>query len=153
MRPFRLSVALQLTLIFASGALVGGLGYRLYSVRRDVPDVPKRPLGPPDRGRKFRERYVAEMRSRLNLRDDQVQKLTEIMDATGRRFFEAKRRSDQELKALHETQIAQIRAMLDPAQIPEYEKMLQEREKLMAKERERGRMRRPPPESPGAPRP
>ncbi len=153
MKLFRLSVVLQLVLVFASGALVGSLGYRLYSTRRDAPpDAPKRPPGPSDRVRKFRQRYIEEMRSRLNLRDDQGRKLVEIMDATGHKFFEAKKRSDEEIRALHEAQVAQVRAMLDPAQIPEYEKMLQEREKQMAQDRERGRRRRPPPDSPPPPR-
>jgi hypothetical protein len=147
-RPVKLVVALQLLLVFASGLVVGGLAYRLYSTTRDVADSPKRPPGPPDRGRQFRERYLQEMRSRLNLREDQVQKLIAIMDATGRKFFEVKKRSDADMKALHENQVAQIRAMLDPPQLAEYQKMLEEREKQMAKDRERGRKRRPGPEPP-----
>ena len=143
MRPLKLTVALQLILVFASGALVGGLAYRLYSTHSDVSSSPKRPPGPPDRGRQVRDRYLADMRSRLKLREDQVPKLVAILDATRRSFFEAKRRSDGELKALHEDQVAQIRAMLDPAQRAEYEKMLEEREKQMAMDRDKGRKRRP----------
>ena len=144
MKPLRLSVALQLILIFASGALVGGLAYRLYATRRDLSAGPRRPPpGPSERGRPLRDRYVQEMRSRLKLREDQVQKLIAIMDATGHKFFEAKKRSDEAMKALHEEQVAQIRAMLDPPQIVEYEKMQQEREKQMAKDRDKGRKRRP----------
>jgi Spy/CpxP family protein refolding chaperone len=142
-RPLKLAVALQLILVFASGALVGGLAYRLYSTRSDVSSGPKRPPGPPDRGRQLRDRYLGDMRSRLKLREDQVQKLVAILDATRHNFFEAKKRSDAEMKALHEDQVAQIRAMLDPAQRAEYEKMLEEREKQMAKDREKGRKRRP----------
>jgi len=83
------------------------------------------------------------MRSRLSLRDDQVQKLTLIMDTTSRKFFEAKKRSDAEMRSLHENQVAQIRAMLDPPQQVEYQKMLEEREKQMLRDREKGRKRRP----------
>ncbi len=143
MKPLRLSVALQLLLVFASGALVGGLAYRLYSTRGALADSPKKQPPPGDRGRQFRERYIQEMRSRLKLRDDQVQKLTQIMDATSHRFLAAKKQSDVAMKSLHEDQIAQIRAMLDPPQVAEYQKMLEEREKQMARDREKGRRRRP----------
>ncbi|RPI20076.1 MAG: hypothetical protein EHM65_00385 [Acidobacteriales bacterium] len=136
-KPVKLALVLQLLLVFASGILVGGFGYRFYSFR-EPPPPPRRESPPPDR-RAFRQRYLDEMRSRLNLREEQVQKLKEIMDASGRKFNVERRRSNEEMKALHEQQIAQIRAMLDPPQISEYEKMLAEREKLM---RERDKNRR-----------
>jgi hypothetical protein len=142
-KALKLSVALQLLLVFVSGALVGGLGYRLFSMRT-VPEVGKGPPRPPDRGRQFRQRFIEDMRSRLKLRDDQVKKLTEIMDATGHRFFEEKKRSDAAMKSLQEHQVEQIRAMLDPPQVAEYAKMLAEREKRMREERDRKQRDRGP---------
>ena len=146
MKPLRFSVALQLFVVFASGSLVGGLAYRLYTTLPDAPPVMKAPPRPPGRGGggvSFRERYMNEMRQRLNLRDDQVHRLHEILEVTGRGFREAKQRSDLELRTLQENQQAQIRAMLDPPQIAEYGKMLQEREEQMQRDRGRGRGRRP----------
>jgi Spy/CpxP family protein refolding chaperone len=84
------------------------------------------------------------MRSRLNLNANQIKQLDDIMEATGRSFWEAKKRSDAEVKSLQEHQQAQIRAMLDPAQVAEYEKMLKEREERMRRDRERN-PRRPQP--------
>jgi hypothetical protein len=143
-KPFKLSVALQVLLLFASGALVGVLAYRLYSTHSDSPVVRKGPPPSPERGRDFRARYVAEMRSRLNLSTSQIKQLDEIMEATGRKFWEAKKRSDAEVRFLQENQQAQIRAMLDPPQVAEYEKMLKEREERMRQDRERGMRGRKP---------
>jgi hypothetical protein len=142
-KRLRLPVALQVLLVFASGALVGGLAYRLYTTHSDSPIVRKGPPPPPERGRKFRERYLSEMRTRLSLRNDQVKRLEEIMEATGRKFWEAKKRNDAEMKSLQEDQQAKIRAMLEPTQIVEYEKMLREREEQMKRDREMGRRRGP----------
>ena len=143
MKPLRLTVALQLLLVFASGALVGVLAHRLYSTHSEEPAVMRKgPPPPPERGRKFREIYLAEMRSRLDLRPEQAKKLDEIMEATGRLFWEAKKRNDAEMRSLQEHQQAQIRAMLDPGQITEYEKMLREREEQMKRDRESMRKRR-----------
>ncbi|MFB3778406.1 MAG: hypothetical protein ACE141_12385 [Bryobacteraceae bacterium] len=139
----QLSVALQVLLVFASGSLVGGLAYRLYLTRSEDPMVRKLPPPPPEKGRRFRERYLSEMRSRLDLRDDQVKKLEAIMEATGRKFWEAKKRNDAEMRLLQEDQVAQIRAMLNPSQLSEYEKMLREREEQMKRDREFGRRRGP----------
>jgi len=144
-KPLRFSVALQLFVVFASGSLVGGLAYRLYTARSDAAMVMKPPPRPPGRGGgpSFRDRYVGEMRERLRLRDDQVHRLHEILEVTGRGFRQAKQRSDLELRTLQENQQAQIRAMLDPPQITEYQKMLQEREEQMKRSRGRGRGPRP----------
>ena len=145
MKPFRFSVALQLLVVFASGALVGGLAYRLYTSLPEAQPVMKAPPRPPGRGggAVFRERYMKEMRERLKLRDDQVHKLSEILEVTGRGVWEARRRSDLEMRTLQENQQAQIRAMLEPPQIAEYEKMLREREEQMKRDRGRGRGPRP----------
>jgi len=144
-KPLRFSVALQLFVVFASGSLVGGLAYRLYTSLPETPQVMKAPPRPPGRGGgpSFRDRYMSEMRERLKLRDDQVHRLHEILEVTGRGFREAKQRSDLEIRTLQENQQAQIRAMLDPPQIAEYGKMLQEREEQMKRNRGRGRGPRP----------
>lgn len=145
MKPLRFSVALQLFVVFASGALVGGLAHRLYTSLPEAVPVMKAPPRLPGRGggASFRDRYMNEMRERLQLRDDQVHRLNEILEVTGRGVREAKRRSDVDMKALQESQQAQIRAMLDPPQIAEYGKMLQEREEQMRRNRGRGRGPRP----------
>jgi hypothetical protein len=147
-KTVRFAVALQLLVVFVSGVLVGGLAYRLYSLRKE-PEIQQ---GPPPAGRPgrgggaaFRERYVKEMRERLHLREEQVTRLNQILETTGRRFFDAKKRSDMEVRSLQEDQQSQIRAMLDPGQQTEFERMIQEREAQMRRDMERGRRMRPGP--------
>jgi hypothetical protein len=136
----KLSVALQLLLVFASGAVVGGLAYRFYT-RPTQTEMRKRADGKAQ----FRQKIVNEMRSRLKLREDQVQKLSEIMDASDRRFAEAwkrvnrevRKRVDPEMKALQAEHVDKIRAILDASQRAEYEKMLEERAKREEQEKAR----------------
>ncbi len=155
MKPSRFAVALQLFVVFASGVVVGGLAYRLYSLRSQPAAVQGPPMGgrPGRGGPSFRDRYVQEMRERLKLSEQQVARLNEILENTGRRFFDAKKRSDMEIRKLQEDQQAQIRAMLDAGQRDEFEKMLREREAQIKRDIERGRrmMRQGPPPGEGGP--
>ena len=125
-------------LLFVSGALVGGLGFRYYT-HRSAPPPPAEMRKRPDGFRQFRQRYIEEMHSRLNLRADQVQQLTEIMDSSERRFGELKKRIEGEVrkqmsgdvKVIQQEQQEKIRLILDASQRTEYEKMLAERAKRM----------------------
>lgn len=138
MRPFKLSVAVQVLLLFASGVLVGGLGFRYYS-HRSAPPPPAETRKRPDGFRQFRQRYMNEMSKRLTLRADQVQQLSGIMDSSEHRFGELRKRIDSEVrkqmsgdvKAIQQEQQDKIRLILDPSQRTEYEKMLAERAKRM----------------------
>jgi len=55
------------------------------------------------------------------------------MDLTRQRFGEAKQRQDGAMKAIYDDQVRQIRAILDPAQQLEYDKIRQEREQARAR--------------------
>lgn len=93
----------------------------------------------PDGFRQFRQRYIDEMHKRLNLRAEQVQQLSEIMDASEHRFGELRKRIEGEvrkqmsgdMKVIQQEQGDKIRAILDASQRVEYEKMLAERAKRM----------------------
>jgi len=151
-RPLKLTLILQLLLVFVSGSVVGALGYRLYSRRTAAADVQARPPRPAGGPAQFRTRWIAELQKRLTLSPDQVQKLNAIFDTTGHRFGEARKTAeaqtrkimDPEMDAIHKDQVAQIEAMLDAGQLTEYRKMLDERRKQQEK-RNRDRDRRPPP--------
>jgi len=137
-RHLKLSVALQVLLVFASGALVGGLGFRFYT-HRSAPPPPAEMRKRNEGFRQFRQRYTDEMHKRLNLRADQVQQLSEIMDSSEHRFGELRKRIDGEVrkqmsgdvKVIQQEQQDKIRAILDVSQRTEYEKMLIERAKRM----------------------
>jgi hypothetical protein len=160
-RPLRLTLVLQLLLVFVSGSLVGALGYRLYTRRIAATEAlapPPRPAFDPVQARK---RWIEPLQTRLKLSPDQVQKLTAIYDSTWRRFGDARKKAEAETRrimapemaALHKDQIAQIEAQLDAGQLVEYRKMLEERRQAMEKRKndprpDRDRDRLPPPPGP-----
>lgn len=111
----RLSVALYLLLVFLSGAVVGFVAYRSY-LRAQTP--PPRPRPSPE---EYRRRYMEEMRARLKLTEEQARQIDAILD-------EMRDRYRAQMRALQEEQTTRIKAILNPEQQREYEKMRQERE-------------------------
>lgn len=131
-----LSAGLYLIVVFLSGALVGGFGYRLYTMNSVSASAPAKPK-PED----FRKRYMDEMRNRLKLSDDQVSKLAQIWDDTRNRYRELHERTKPQLDAIkaQEKEIQgqhrqDVRSMLNDTQRAEYQKMLDEREKRKQEE-------------------
>lgn len=129
MKFSRLSVAFYVALVFASGVLVGGFGYRLYTVS------PVNAKATPRNPEEFRRRVIDEYRTRLKLSDAQVRNLNAIMDETRSRFDEAHKRIEPELATIRKEQTEKVRSMLDPTQRAEYDRMRAEREQRM---REKG---------------
>ena len=113
----RLSVLLSLLLVFLSGALLGGFVHKLYSTTVNAGAPARRPT-PED----FRSRYVTDMRTRLQLDDDQVGQLGQILNQIGHE-------TDQKMREIRNEQIEKINAMLRPEQKPMYEQFRAEREK------------------------
>ena len=122
MKKSSLIVAVYLMLTFTSGAAVGGFGFWLYSTRSVSAN--RRPS--PE---EYRQRYIAEYRTRLNLSEEQVQKLTAILDATRVLFRQVADKHRPEYEAIQQHQVEQVRAILNDAQKAEYEKIRAEREK------------------------
>ena len=115
-----ISIVFYLCLVFLSGVLVGGFGFGLYSHRaveaRMSPEA-------------MRRQYLEDMRTRLKLSKDQVDKLTVILEGTRARFHELREKYRPDVKAIQDQQVTSIRAILDEAQRTEYEKLREEREK------------------------
>lgn len=137
MKRLKLWLVLQLLAVFASGALVGALGYRYYDNRQEAVEAKlKQPKGGPGG---FRRQYIQAMRDRLRLSEAQVQQLTEIMEESRRRFqqldAETRKLMEPEMQAIQKDQRARIEAILDEAQRAEYHKMLEERRIEMEKRR------------------
>lgn len=127
------TLALSLFLVFASGTVVGALGYRSYTLSTVSAKNPQ-PKSPED----MRREYVDEMHRRLGLEPAQVQRLETILDETRAKFREIRERSRPEFKAIQDNQTAEITAMLTPAQQVEYEKFRKERDdKRRAEQREK----------------
>ncbi|HWB97628.1 MAG TPA: hypothetical protein VG672_13025, partial [Bryobacteraceae bacterium] len=91
----KLSAGLYLLVVFLSGALVGGFGYRLYTMNSVSASSASRPK-PED----FRRRYLEEMRSRLKLDDRQVTRLSQIWDETKDRYRALHERTKPQLDAI-----------------------------------------------------
>jgi hypothetical protein len=106
---------------------VGSLAYRVYSPPSAKSGSVQAP--PKVTPEEFRRQYLEEMRTRVNLSPDQMQKLNVILDDTRARMVEARASHDQTVKQIREHQFEQVRAMLTPEQLPKYEQVRQERER------------------------
>jgi flagellar hook-basal body complex protein FliE len=126
MKLSRLAIGSYLLLVFASGALVGAFGHRLYTVS-SVNAAPRNPA-------EFRRLTLKEYQSRLKLTPDQVQKLNSVLDDMRSKYHEAHEQTKQAIKVEQHQRITEI---LDSTQRAEYEKMRQEREQR-EKERKPG---------------
>jgi len=129
MRRNSLTTGLYLLLLFFSGIAVGAFGLHLYTLNSVSASV-----GPRDPA-EFQRRYIAELRTRLKLTDDQVNRLWPIFDETRRRHRELMDKHRPELKAIQDEQVSKIRAILVEAQQSEFTKLLEEREKQRQRER------------------
>src|SRR5579864_4201956 len=128
MRRSTLTTGVYLALLFLSGVAVGIFGHRLYTLNSVNASNPRNP-------EEFRRRYVAEMRKRLNLTDEQVARLGPILDETRQQHHELVDKHRPEFKAIQDEQVKKIRGILTDAQQAEYTTMLAEREKRRQRDR------------------
>jgi hypothetical protein len=119
---------LYLALLFLGGVAVGVFGHRLYTLNSVNASV--NPRNPEE----FRRRYVAEMRTRLKLTDDQVARLGPVLDETRQRHRELMDKHRPEFKAIQDEQVRRIREILTDSQQAEYTRMLADREKQRQRE-------------------
>lgn len=123
MKRWTVPVTLYLFLVFVSGAVVGALGYRVYSPPATKSSTPPR-LSPEE----WRRQNMEEMQRRLNLDADQLQKINAIYDETRNRFHDARETHNQAVKQIREDHVGKVRAVLTPEQRPKYEQLRAERE-------------------------
>ncbi len=126
MKRFDTAAALYLLLTFTSGVGVGSLGYWLYS-SKTVSAASTRS------SEQYRQKYLTEMESRLKLSADQKQRLVTILDQTRLLYREVYEKHRPEMQAVQQHQTAQIRAILDPTQQLEFEKIRKERDERRKK--------------------
>lgn len=129
MKLSRWAVAGYMALVFGSGAVVGALGHRLYTVSTVIAKTAQNPD-------EWRQRYMEEMKARLKLRDEQILRLNILLDETRSRVREAQGRLRPEIEQIKHEQSAKVANMLDPAQKVEYEKLRKEREERAERERQ-----------------
>lgn len=132
----KISALLSLLLVFGSGALVGVVGYRLYTVNTVV-------TAPPPRGaqrldpEEARRRLIEDQRKKFGLNDQQVAELNRIYDQTRQEFDQLHKEGSAKSRAIWDKQKAEVRAIMTPEQAPLYDKWQAEREAMHRRERER----------------
>jgi len=124
MKLSRAAIAAYIVLVFLCGAVLGAFSFRLYTVSTVSAKSPQVSPNP----EQFRRNYLATMRSRLTLSDDQVTRLNLILDDTRARIREVHDRSQPEVQEIRKEQTDKIRALLSPGQRSTYEEMLKQRE-------------------------
>jgi hypothetical protein len=124
MKRWNLPIAVYLFLVFVSGGVVGALGYRMYS----PPSARSEPRVNPE---VWRSQYLDELRTRVNLTPDQMQKMNVILDETDASFTQARDKHHQEIEKIKEDHRAKLRAILTADQIPKYEQFRAERDAKM----------------------
>jgi hypothetical protein len=118
------SVISYLVLVFLSGVLVGVVGFGLYNARSVSASLKTNPCT----ATAVRQRYMADMESRLKLQPEQVQRLSGILEGTHDRFKALRLKYKPEVTAIQDEQATSIRGMLNESQRAEYEKIRRERE-------------------------
>ena len=131
----RFSAALYLCLVFLSGALVGGLSYRLYAVSSVNAISGASKLSPDD----MRRRYIDSIREKVKLDDQQVQQVNQILDETRSQFNDIRNKMRSEGQAINNSQVEKITAVLHDDQKPLYAAFRAERERIRQQMREKQR--------------
>ena len=122
MKRWNPPIALYLLLVFISGAVVGALGYRVYSPPSARSNAQR--VSPEE----WRRRFIEEMRTRVGLHADQILKVNTLMDETKIRFDADRERHHQVVEQIRDEQRAKMRAILTPEQLPKYEQFRAERD-------------------------
>ena len=137
MKLTRWTVALYMALVFACGGVVGAFAHRLYTVSGVSANVGQR------NPEEFRKRFMADMKNRLQLTDDQAAKLSVLMDETRSRFRDVREKFEPEMQKIREDQRQKISELLSPSQQAEWQKIMEERQRR--RESKKGREGPPPP--------
>jgi hypothetical protein len=124
MKLWNLPIAVYLFVVFVSGGVVGALGYRMYS---PPPAHSEQRLTP----EAWRKQYLEELRTRVGLTPDQLEKMNVIMDHDDASFLAARDQHHQEMERIKEEHRAKLRSMLTPDQLPKYEQFRAERDARM----------------------
>jgi Spy/CpxP family protein refolding chaperone len=123
-----------------SGAAVGALAYRLYTVNTAAVaggGLTKRPQGPP-RPEDVRRNVIAHLKDAIKLDDQQVAQIQKLYEGMGAEFDRVKPQYDAQMNeihrkwahqrdVIHDEYVAKIKAILRPDQQALYNKWLDDR--------------------------
>jgi hypothetical protein len=140
MKLTKWTIALYMGLVFVCGAVVGAFGHRLYTISGvSANATPRNP-------EEFRKRFQADLKARLHLDDDQLTKLSAILDDTRRQYRATRATIEPEMRKIREDQQQKINALLSPDQQAEWQKILEERARNRQNKKRGGLPPGPPPQ-------
>jgi hypothetical protein len=122
----RSSAAFYLVLVFASGILVGVVSNRLYLTTTASANATPRTMA------EYRQRFFAEMRQKVGVRDDQIAPITSELDFTKKRFDELHAQEKPLHDQIQQEHIARMKALLNDKQKALYDEWRAERERSRA---------------------
>jgi hypothetical protein len=119
----RISIALYLFFVFASGIIVGLVSYRLYSANTASANDSPRSMS------EFRKRYLDGMRTKVGVSDAQIVAITKTLDETKRKY-DALAAEEQPLHdRIQQDHINEVKALLTDQQKVAYDNWRAERER------------------------
>jgi uncharacterized protein YdiU (UPF0061 family) len=130
----KFSAWLYLFLVFLSGALVGGLSYRLYSMNTVIAGNNGMPKASPE---EFRRRYVESMRTKVGLDAQQVEQVNQILDETRAQYDQIRMKMRSDGEVIQNQQVAKMAAVLRDDQKAAFTEFRAEREKMRREMREK----------------
>jgi predicted secreted Zn-dependent protease len=118
----RISIAIYLFLVFASGITVGLVSYRLYAANTASANSPKSMT-------EYRKRYLDGMRTKVGASEAQIAAITRELDETKRKY-DALAAEEQPLHdKIQQDHINEIKALLNDQQKIAYDNWRAERER------------------------
>ena len=106
-------------LLFLCGVAVGALGHRYYAstvVRASTAEA-------------FRAHYLDDMKTKVGASDAQLQQIEAILDDTKAKYKVVRDQYRPQMLAIKNEQIARVKAVLTPEQVPAYERLIAEHER------------------------
>jgi uncharacterized protein YnzC (UPF0291/DUF896 family) len=107
----RLTIALYLVLVFASGILVGVESHRLYATTATA-----RAKNPPQNMSEFRRRYLDGMRTQVGVDQTQLAEINNILEDTKKKVDELSAAEKPLHDKIQQEHIEQIKQLLNPQQ-------------------------------------
>jgi len=140
----KLSAFISLLLVFFSGAVLGAFATRLYMVRtvlsNGVAPAPSRRPDPEE----FLRLRLAEMRDKVKVDDQQLQQIQQIYQETREQFGQIHKKMSEEGRAIDQNQVAKIKSVLRPDQIPLYDQLRAQHDAERKRDAERKQRRESP---------
>jgi uncharacterized protein YnzC (UPF0291/DUF896 family) len=120
----RITIALYLVLVFASGILVGVESHRLYATTSTA-----RANSSPQNMGEFRRRYLAGMKTQVGVTDSQLAEINNILEDTKKKVDELTALEKPLHDRIQQDHIDQIKDLLNPQQKIAYDNWRAARER------------------------